>query len=92
MTGDGGTLGAGYIGQGTLTIADGKIVTSLVGYLGYQSGSNGVGTITGAGSQWKLNSRLNVGSGGTGTLTVSSGAQLNTFDATIGKGNCLRHR
>ena len=50
LTGDGGTLGAGYIGQGTLTIADGKTVTSLVGYLGYQSGSNGVGTITGVSS------------------------------------------
>ena len=48
----GGILSAGYKGAGALRIADGVQVTSASGYLGYNSGSTGIATVTGAGSLW----------------------------------------
>ena len=47
-----GALGAGYLGNGSLTIRDGITVNSSSGYIGYQSGSSGVATVDGAGSTW----------------------------------------
>jgi fibronectin-binding autotransporter adhesin len=72
----GGVLGAGYKGQGTLTIADGVAVSSSSGYLGFNTGSTGRATITGAGSQWKNSSALYVGRSGSGALTVENGGTV----------------
>ena len=72
-----GDLGAGYHGAGTLRIADGVAITSSVGYLGYQSGSTGTATVTGAGSKWNT-SDLSVGVYGSGTLNVEAGAQVSS--------------
>ncbi|HUS93276.1 MAG TPA: PEP-CTERM sorting domain-containing protein [Phycisphaerae bacterium] len=79
-----GELGVGYRGSGTLTIADGVSVASSSGYLGYNSGSTGTGTVTGAGSTWTNSGRLYVGDSGSGTLTIEAGGQVSNTDAYLG--------
>ncbi|MEZ6194066.1 MAG: hypothetical protein R3C45_22695, partial [Phycisphaerales bacterium] len=77
------TLGAGYSGVGSLTIADGLAVTSSEGVLGYQAGSQGTATITGAGSRWDINENLLVGLKGTGELNISNGGVVSVAKDTI---------
>jgi T5SS/PEP-CTERM-associated repeat protein len=75
----------GSSGSGTLTIQnDGKLfATSLV--LGDGSGSSGTATITGPQASVDLSASLSVASGGTGSLTVSTGASLtSSSSAAIG--------
>ena len=67
-----GQIGVGYNSTGSLLIKNGTTVNSQAGYLGYNAGSTGSGTVTGAGSQWNLSDGasyydLNVGYRGTGT-------------------------
>lgn len=56
-----GALGAGHIGVGTLTIADGKQIESAAGRLGYAAGSQGTATVMGASSKWQIQGDLEVG-------------------------------
>ncbi|QDU54054.1 PEP-CTERM sorting domain-containing protein [Aeoliella mucimassa] len=67
-----GALGAGYSGQGTLTIADGQNIESSYGYLGYREGSSGSAVIEGPDSSWTTY-RLYVGYGGAGSLAILDG-------------------
>ena len=76
VTAAGGDLGAGYKGTGSLTVADGIAIRSFHGYLGYNAGSTGAATITGAGSQWTNSATLYVGWYGGGTLRVEAGGQV----------------
>jgi T5SS/PEP-CTERM-associated repeat protein len=79
----GGALGAGYMGNGSLTIRDGIVVNSGYGYLGYRAGSNGVATVDGAGSAWNNASDLYVGLyGGNGTLNIANGGSVSVAGAT----------
>jgi T5SS/PEP-CTERM-associated repeat protein/autotransporter-associated beta strand protein len=79
-----GALGAGYKGNGTLRVADGIVVSSANGYLGYHSSSTGTATVTGAGSKWTT-SYLHVGYYGNGVLNVEEGGQIsNKYDGHIG--------
>lgn len=78
------TLGAGYRGNGSLTIAEGVAITSSEGFLGYRSGSSGTATVTGAGSTWINSSDLYVGRNGTGTLRVEAGGQLSNSIGYLG--------
>ena len=71
-----GALGAGWQGNGSLTIEGGVAVNSQVGYLGYDGNSTGVATVEGAGSKWTNSSNLSVGDSGSGTLTVASGGSV----------------
>ena len=91
--GDGGTLllnpgsgmlGVGYYGDGTLTVAEGACITSEEGILGNFSGSHGVATVTGPGSQWTTSGPLNVGSNGKGTLTIAAGGRIDSDEGLIG--------
>ena len=66
-------LMAGYAARGSFVIRDGVSVPSQGGILGYQSGSQGVGTVDGAGSAWIDSGDLRVGNGGRGTLSILSG-------------------
>jgi T5SS/PEP-CTERM-associated repeat protein len=84
VTANGGTLGAGYRENGTLTIAEGIIISSREGYLGYHNGSAGAATVTGTGSKWTTSSNLYVGNYGDGVLTVESGAQVNSHGVFLG--------
>ena len=83
LTQAGGDLGAGYVGLGSLTISEGVAVSSSNGYLGYNAGSTGTATITGAGSKW-TNSTLYVGRSGSGTLRVEAGGQVSNSNGYLG--------
>lgn len=81
-----GILGAGFSGQGSLTIADGKGVASTSAYLGYQSGATGTANVSGAGTTWSVGTELYVGSAGTGNLNVTDGAKVTAKTSVISKG------
>jgi fibronectin-binding autotransporter adhesin len=79
VTAAGGSLGAGYKGLGSLTIAESVAVASYNGYVGYHSGSTGTATITGAGSWWTISSAaLSVGHYGSGSLRIESGGRVSS--------------
>lgn len=63
----GGVVG-GTGGMGTLTVSGGQ-VTSTFGYLG--ANTTGVGSAVISGGTWSMTVNLNVGTSGTGTLTIS---------------------
>ncbi len=68
-------LGAGYQGTGSLVIENGCTVASNGACLGYNSGSTGTATVSGAGSTW-TSSQVQVGCYGTGTLNVVNGGTV----------------
>ena len=74
-----GTVVVGGLGTGTLTIQDGGTVNSSGGgSVGLSAGSTGTVTVTGPGSSW-INGPgggLNIGSFGTGTLTIANGGKV----------------
>ena len=70
------TMGAGYGGSGTMTIADGITVTAQNGYIGYNVGSSGCVTVDGLDSLWYVDRDLDVGYRGTGTLAITGGGAV----------------
>ena len=56
-------IGAGYHGNGSLTIRDGIAITSGVGYIGYYANSTGTVTVDGPGSTWTNTGSLDFGNG-----------------------------
>jgi T5SS/PEP-CTERM-associated repeat protein len=68
------TLEVAGKGQGTMSIADGGVVTTTTGYIARRADSDGQVTVQDAGSIWELSDSLSVGGGsepgGTGKLTV----------------------
>jgi T5SS/PEP-CTERM-associated repeat protein len=76
-----GALGAGYKGNGSLSITNGAIVASSMGSLGDRPGSNGTALVSGPGSTWNSTGPLRAGQHGTATLRVELGGQLSN---TIG--------
>jgi len=80
-----GTLGAGYKAGATLRINDGVTVTCQYGYLGTESGSEGTGSVTGAGSKWTNSGSLEVGRRGSGSLEVEAGGQVSSTEGYIGR-------
>lgn len=83
-----GTMGAGYSGTGTLTISDGRSVSSTNGYTGYnigfKPGSAGTVTIDGTGSRWMTRSILTVGVKGDGILNIVDGGEAENQYCNIG--------
>ena len=73
-----GSVVVGGLGTGTLTIQDGGTVNSGGGSVGQSAGSTGTVTVTGPGSSWinGPSGGLNIGSFGTGTLTIANGGQV----------------
>lgn len=97
-----GTLGTGiwknsaplYIGSsgtGTLTITAGGSVSDTIGYIGALVGGTGSVSVGGLNSKWVNSSNLYVGgtvtSGGTGTLSVTSGGIVSASSAYIANGS-----
>ncbi len=78
-----GDLGAGWKGAGSLTIQDGIKVTSFCGYLGYNSGSTGVATVTGTGSTW-ANNILYAGCSGSGALSITNRGSVSSNYGDLG--------
>ena len=89
-------LWIGESGTGTLTIENGgSLITSsgagnssIIGVFG---GSNGMVTITGAGSTWNDNNGLTVGNSGNGTLLITNGGSLTSTGTSLG-GRLRRER
>lgn len=82
------SLFVGYEGTGKLTIDAGGTVSNLQyqsrGYLGYTSGSTGMVSVTGRGSQWNNRHSLTVGQEGSGALTIEAGGTVNSAGGELG--------
>jgi T5SS/PEP-CTERM-associated repeat protein len=78
-----GNLVVGFDGNGTLEITTGGIVSNNVGYIGRVAGSNGLVTVSGAGSQWNNASSLYVGDNGKGTLNITAGGFVSNAESAI---------
>ncbi|TWT99404.1 putative lipoprotein [Botrimarina colliarenosi] len=78
-----GSLGVGYNGSASLTIADGQKIRSGKAYLGYHPGSNGTAVVKGANTFW-FNDSLNIGTSGDGSLTIEQDAYVGSGPTRIG--------
>ena len=83
-------------GHGELTIQDGGVMNHTGGdrmvLVGANSGSHGLATVTGPGSQWNLFQQgklteLIIGGYGHGTLQVAAGGVVSSGSSSIGLGN-----
>jgi T5SS/PEP-CTERM-associated repeat protein len=73
-----------YGGTGSLIINSGGQVSNTNGYLGYSSGTTGMATVTGVGSQWNNSGYLYVGNSGAGALNIESGGQVSNTTGYLG--------
>lgn len=86
------SLGAGYRGVGTLTIADGVSMDTKSGYIGLHAGSNGTATVSGINSEWNIDAPfysdrfLHIGDMGSGTLNILDGGLVSSANSDIGLG------
>ena len=84
----------GYTGAGTLAVNSGSTLTSDACFLGYNSGSTGTVTVSGAGSAWDVtsppldpggpeyNPNLYVGCSGNAALKITNGGTVSDSDYT----------
>lgn len=81
-----GRLYVGNSGTGTLNIGNGGVVSSnaVFSSVGYNTGSQGVVNVNGAGSQWNNSGQLYVGVSGTGTLNIENGGVVSDARGTVG--------
>jgi T5SS/PEP-CTERM-associated repeat protein len=89
-----GGLYAGYYGTGKMTITSGGSVSNSVGYIGRYSGSTGTVTVdgkdaNGTPSKWTNSGALNIGSSGTGRLSISDGGAVTATSVSIKAGSML---
>jgi T5SS/PEP-CTERM-associated repeat protein len=81
------TLYVGNSGSGTLSISNGGAVASNYGlscYVGNCTGSTGMVTVDGAGSEWTNSGNLYVGNSGSGTLSIAHGGAVGSDSVGIG--------
>ncbi len=71
-------LAVGLSGTGTLVVQNGGTLTDFGGLVGDLTGSQGMATVSGAGSTWTSTNTFQVGAGGTGALTVEAGGTVNS--------------
>jgi T5SS/PEP-CTERM-associated repeat protein len=83
-----GRLGAGWIGNGSLTIKNGSKVKSYSGEMGERAGSTGIVTVDGAGTRWDT-ATLSVGLSGQGTLSITGGGTVSASSLSISSGSVL---
>lgn len=84
-----GAIYLGYYGEGALLIEDGAVVEDRSVYIGVrdredQRRGDGVGTVTGTGSEWNSAESMIVGRGADGTLNVENGGVVNSAEGYIG--------
>ncbi len=79
-------IDVGTYSTGALTIVNGGTLSvgSGRGYIGWQAGSSGTVTVTGAGSNWSHDNNLYVGENGTGTLTVTDAGTVSDSNGFVG--------
>lgn len=82
-----GRIGVGVIGNGTLAISNGANVTSDGAIIGWNTGSAGTASVSGAYSRWGNNGILYVGNEGGGTLEIASGGVVTSTDGYVGTAN-----
>lgn len=80
-----GEMGLGYKGNGAMRVADGVVVASTTGYLGFNAGSVGTAVVSGPGSKWTNSGTLNVGYRGNGNLTIENGGQVSGQHGELGE-------
>ena len=68
----------GESGAGSVTVDDDSDLVSVRSCLGYQFGSTGAVTISGAGSTWTNSESLHVGHYGDGTLEITNGGAVSS--------------
>ncbi len=76
-----GRVTIGYQNSGSMVVRNGIKVASAGGYIGYNAGSTGSVTVTGAGSRWTNadgGMGVYVGYFGTGGLTINQGGSVST--------------
>ena len=66
-------------GSGDLNIKNGGVVTSGYCWVGDEETSEGTITVEGSGSKWILSSYLNLGSEGSGILSIAEGGLVKVF-------------
>jgi T5SS/PEP-CTERM-associated repeat protein/autotransporter-associated beta strand protein len=77
-------LFVGNAGTGTLLIQNGAQLTNTgFALIGAAAGSTGQATVSGAGAAWTSNDFLNIGSDGTGTLTIQNGGTVTAPQVNI---------
>ncbi|MCL2761453.1 MAG: autotransporter-associated beta strand repeat-containing protein, partial [Desulfuromonadales bacterium] len=76
-------LVVGKSGAGTLEITDGGSVSNSSSYIGYDTGSNGAATVSGA-STWTNSGILYVGYNGMGTLDITGGGTVTANQGVVG--------
>lgn len=82
----GGVVGSTIGGTGFLNITTGGVLSGGGGTVGGNSGSVGIASVDGAGSQWSAGtSGLNVGVRGNGLLKVTNGGVLSAGWATVAR-------
>jgi len=74
----------GFDVSGNLNVQSGGIFENTVGLIGFNSGSTGVATVTGSGSQWNNSNNFFVGHSGSGTLNVEAGGLVSNTNGFIG--------
>lgn len=76
-----------YIDDGNLNIENGGSASCIDGRVGSGSGSTGIATVDGAGSNWTMSGTLRVGyDSGTGTLNITNGGLVSNTNGSIGDG------
>ncbi len=79
-------LFVGRAGMGELDILEGGSVTNIyAAYVGYNAGSTGTATVSGANSSWISSSLIYVGFNGNGTMTVEAGGSVSDTEGRIGQ-------
>ncbi len=74
----------GFNGSGTFTVSNGGTVTGLSqSYVGYNSGSSGVLTVDGHGSQYTNTGFFVLGNGGPAQLNVTNGGAVSSPGGTL---------
>jgi T5SS/PEP-CTERM-associated repeat protein/autotransporter-associated beta strand protein len=76
----------GQFATGALTISNAGTLTNGFGAVGGAPGSQGVTTVTGAGSMWTNTASLQVGGNANGTLTIAAGGTVTSVGGAIGIG------
>ena len=80
----------GNSGSGTLNISNDGSVSSEFATIGAKSGSAGVVTVSGSGSQWNISQGLDIGPVGAATLDITAGGAVSdTFANVINKSTIL---
>ena len=74
----------GFDVSGNLNLNAGAIIENVDAYIARNSGSAGVATVAGSGSQWNNSNNVAVGFDGNGTLKITNGGLVSSYAGYIG--------